>query len=60
MGRLPTIARGSLGTRKQLANRVKGNLEGSLVALGVDIIEGQGILVGGSAGAGELHKVSRM
>ncbi|KAL3810796.1 hypothetical protein ACHAXA_006826 [Cyclostephanos tholiformis] len=42
---------------KQLANRVKGNLEGSLVALGVDIIEGRGILVGGGAGAGEVHEV---
>lgn len=31
---------------KQLANRVKGNLEGSLVALGVDIVEGRGILTG--------------
>ena len=31
---------------KQLANRVKGNLEGSLVALGVDIVEGKGILTG--------------
>jgi len=31
---------------KQLANRVKGNLEGSLVALGVDIVEGRGVLTG--------------
>lgn len=41
---------------KQLANRVKGNLEGSLVALGVDIVEGRGALVGGAAG-GEVHEV---
>ncbi|KAL3757934.1 hypothetical protein ACHAWU_002854 [Discostella pseudostelligera] len=31
---------------KQLANRVKGNLEGSLVALGVDIVDGRGVLTG--------------
>ena len=31
---------------KQLANRVKGNLEGSLTALGVDIVEGRGVLTG--------------
>lgn len=31
---------------KQLANRVKSNLEGSLVALGVDIVDGRGILTG--------------
>ncbi|KAL7532984.1 hypothetical protein ACHAWF_008595 [Thalassiosira exigua] len=31
---------------KQLANRVKGNLEGSLVALGVDMVEGRGVLTG--------------
>lgn len=31
---------------KQLANKVKGNLEGSLVALGVDIVEGRGVLTG--------------
>ncbi len=31
---------------KQLANRVKSNLEGSLVALGVDIVEGRGVLTG--------------
>lgn len=31
---------------KNLANRIKGNLEGSLVGLGVDVIEGRGILTG--------------
>jgi dihydrolipoamide dehydrogenase len=31
---------------KNLANRVKGNLEASLVGLGVDVIEGRGILTG--------------
>jgi len=31
---------------KQLANKVKGNLEGSLVALSVDIVEGRGVLTG--------------
>lgn len=41
---------------KQLANRVKGNLEGSLTALGVDIVEGRGVLVGGGGGAG-VHEV---
>jgi dihydrolipoamide dehydrogenase len=29
-----------------LASKVKGNLEGSLVGLGVDVIEGRGILTG--------------
>jgi dihydrolipoamide dehydrogenase len=43
---------------KQLANRVKGNLEGSLVALGVDIVEGRGALVGSATVAGgEVHEV---
>lgn len=31
---------------KNLANRIKGNLEASLVGLGVDVIEGRGILTG--------------
>lgn len=31
---------------RNLANRVKGNLEGSLVALGCDVIEGRGVLTG--------------
>jgi dihydrolipoamide dehydrogenase len=31
---------------KNLASRVKGNLEASLVGLGVDVIEGRGILTG--------------
>jgi dihydrolipoamide dehydrogenase len=31
---------------KNLANRVKGNLEASLVGLGVDVIDGRGILTG--------------
>eukprot|EP00587_Corethron_hystrix_P006058 CAMPEP_0113310214 /NCGR_PEP_ID=MMETSP0010_2-20120614/7951_1 /TAXON_ID=216773 ORGANISM="Corethron hystrix, Strain 308" /NCGR_SAMPLE_ID=MMETSP0010_2 /ASSEMBLY_ACC=CAM_ASM_000155 /LENGTH=529 /DNA_ID=CAMNT_0000165629 /DNA_START=135 /DNA_END=1724 /DNA_ORIENTATION=- /assembly_acc=CAM_ASM_000155 len=31
---------------KNLANRVKGNLENSLVGLGVDVIEGRGVLTG--------------
>ena len=31
---------------KNLASRVKGNLEGSLVALGCNVIEGRGILTG--------------
>ena len=31
---------------KNLANRVKGNLENSLVALGCDVIEGRGVLTG--------------
>lgn len=31
---------------KNLANRVKGNLEGSLTALGCDVIEGRGVLTG--------------
>jgi dihydrolipoamide dehydrogenase len=31
---------------KNLANRVKGNLENSLVALGCDVIEGRGMLTG--------------
>jgi len=31
---------------KNLANRVKGNLENSLVGLGCDVIEGRGILTG--------------
>lgn len=31
---------------KNLANRVKGNLEASLVGLGVDVIGGRGILTG--------------
>lgn len=31
---------------KNLANRVKGNLESSLVGLGVDVIEGRGVLTG--------------
>lgn len=31
---------------KNLANRVKGNLEASLVGLGVDVIEGRGVLTG--------------
>ena len=45
---------------RQLANRVKGNLEGSLVALGVDIVEGRGVLVGGGGDAGAgggVHEV---
>ena len=33
---------------KNLANKVKGNLEGSLVALGVDMVEGRGVLTGKS------------
>ena len=37
---------GVAGHAKQLANRVKGNLEGSLVALGVDIVDGRGVLTG--------------
>lgn len=31
---------------KNLANRVKGNLENSLVSLGCDVIEGRGVLTG--------------
>ena len=31
---------------KNLANRVKGNLEASLVGLGVEVVEGRGILTG--------------
>lgn len=31
---------------KNLANRVKGNLEGSLIALGCDVVEGRGALTG--------------
>lgn len=31
---------------KQLASKVKSNLEGSLVALGVDIVDGRGVLTG--------------
>jgi hypothetical protein len=31
---------------KNLANRVKGNLEASLVGLGVDVVEGRGVLTG--------------
>lgn len=31
---------------KNLANRVKGNLENSLVALGCDVVEGRGMLTG--------------
>ena len=31
---------------KNLANRVKGNLEASLVGLGVDVITGRGVLTG--------------
>jgi len=31
---------------QNLANKVKGNLEGSLVGLGVDVIEGRGVLTG--------------
>jgi len=31
---------------KNLANKVKGNLENSLVGLGVDVVEGRGILTG--------------
>jgi len=31
---------------RNLANRVKGNLEASLVGLGVDVIEGRGVLTG--------------
>jgi dihydrolipoamide dehydrogenase len=31
---------------KNLANRVKGNLEASLVGLGVNVIEGRGVLTG--------------
>lgn len=31
---------------KQLANKVKSNLEGSLVALSVDIVDGRGVLTG--------------
>ena len=31
---------------KNLANRVKGNLEASLVGLGVDVVEGRGALTG--------------
>ena len=31
---------------KNLANKVKGNLEASLVGLGVDVIEGRGVLTG--------------
>mmetsp|Transcript_34774 Transcript_34774/g.62607 ORF Transcript_34774/g.62607 Transcript_34774/m.62607 type:complete len:525 (+) Transcript_34774:127-1701(+) len=31
---------------KQLANKIKGNLEGSLVALEVDIVDGRGVLTG--------------
>ena len=31
---------------KNLASRVKGNLEASLTGLGVDVIEGRGILTG--------------
>ncbi len=37
---------GVAGHARQLAERVKGNLEGSLVALGVDIVEGRGVLTG--------------
>ena len=31
---------------KNLANRVKGNLEASLIGLGVDVVEGRGVLSG--------------
>lgn len=31
---------------KNLANRVKGNLEASLVGLGVEVVEGRGVLTG--------------
>lgn len=31
---------------KNLANTVKGNLENSLIGLGVDVIEGKGVLQG--------------
>jgi dihydrolipoamide dehydrogenase len=31
---------------KNLANRVKGNLEASLTGLGVDVVEGRGVLTG--------------
>ena len=37
---------GVAGHAKQLANRVKGNLEGSLRALNVDIVDGRGVLTG--------------
>lgn len=37
---------GIAGHAKNLANRVKGNLEASLVGLGVNVIEGRGILTG--------------
>jgi len=37
---------GVAGHARQLANRVKGNLEGSLVALNVDIVDGRGVLTG--------------
>jgi dihydrolipoamide dehydrogenase len=37
---------GIAGHAKNLANRIKGNLEASLVGLGVDVIEGRGILTG--------------
>lgn len=35
-----------LAHAKNLANRVKGNLEASLVGLGVNVIEGRGVLTG--------------
>lgn len=37
---------GIAGHAQQLADRVKGNLEASLVGLGVDVIEGRGVLTG--------------
>lgn len=37
---------GIAGHAKQLANKVKGNLEGSLTALGCDLVEGWGVLTG--------------
>ena len=45
-GKIDFDRQGIADHAKNLANRVKGNLEASLTGLGVDVVEGRGVLTG--------------
>jgi dihydrolipoamide dehydrogenase len=45
-GKVTFSREGIAAHAKNLANRVKGNLEASLTGLGVDVITGRGVLTG--------------
>lgn len=45
-GKVKYSRQGIADHAKNLANRVKGNLENSLIALGCDVVEGRGVLTG--------------